>query len=611
MKLKPRQYQLDAAKSAWDSWAEGHRSIKLVMATGLGKSVTLTHIIDGWDIRTDLRIMVLAHKRKLVNQLHAHIARLKKDWIGVEMAEKKSEGFEPIIVGTIQTISARLDRYDPLDFGLVIVDESHHDSSVSSQYNKLKEWASRNPQMKRLGTTATTLRADGVGFEDRYDHIAYRYDLLDAINDGYLVRPETYIISLKGLKFDSLRVGFSDVAVGDLLTESEQTILELAAKVVKFVGKRKCLIFMPNKRTCELLCEAIRNHPDFLCPEEACDYIHSSRHKNHKERFFDNIDNGTIQIGIGCDMLIEGFDWPECEDVIVAKPISEKAQSRLLQMVGRGTRPTKAIADGLGLCETAEQRKKMIAESSKPSLRVLDLVGFTNKHSFYLTPSLSGKIVKKEVYNEIAKIAEDLPEAVSFEELERQAEANLAAEEKRLAEEQRRLHQEHLQIFARAEIDARKAAGMNPSESAFAERYDKVDELPTVDQINFLMKRGLYEPGMTRQQARRLQASIYHDEVADWQKKIFSERLPLYDPSHLDYYQATAIIKLMDARGWTGIPPKDLSDLVSIKQSREDRRYRVYIADPTTGQKVLVHDPIIMSGIAKFVAARTARGRKR
>lgn len=82
------------------------------MATGLGKTKTFTHIPRHG------RVLILSHREELVEQP-------RKDYdcsFGIERAQHHSNG-EEVVSASVQTMTRRLDRFDPDEFDMIITDE--------------------------------------------------------------------------------------------------------------------------------------------------------------------------------------------------------------------------------------------------------------------------------------------------------------------------------------------------------------------------------------------------------------------------------------------------------------------------------------------------------
>src|SRR5262245_43087604 len=134
MRLRP--YQHSAVDAIFEDW-KNSQSTLLVMPTGTGKTQVFASVIKKM---SPARALVLAHREELIGQA---VKRIESLGIGtsVEMAELVASDWlwekKPIVVSTIQTQIAgnngngRMTRFDPIDFGLVVVDEAHHATSPS------------------------------------------------------------------------------------------------------------------------------------------------------------------------------------------------------------------------------------------------------------------------------------------------------------------------------------------------------------------------------------------------------------------------------------------------------------------------------------------------
>jgi len=142
MELRP--YQREAIASAMAAWKQ-HRSVLMVMATGLGKTVTFANIAKV-AVERQRRVLVVAHTQELVKQAARALERVIGCEVAIEMAEEASDegtllSRKPmVVVGTVQTLAAkrgsglRCHKFRPDDFGLVIFDEAHTIEAVASEH---------------------------------------------------------------------------------------------------------------------------------------------------------------------------------------------------------------------------------------------------------------------------------------------------------------------------------------------------------------------------------------------------------------------------------------------------------------------------------------------
>ena len=101
----------------------------------------------------------------------------------LEKAECHAVNTENVVVASVQTLgrSERLSEYPRDYFSYIIIDEAHH--SVTQNYTNIIEYFCL---AKVLGVTATPNRSDMRALSNLYETVAFRMDIMEAINDGWL-----------------------------------------------------------------------------------------------------------------------------------------------------------------------------------------------------------------------------------------------------------------------------------------------------------------------------------------------------------------------------------------------------------------------------------------
>lgn len=179
--IQLRPYQEESINAVLSNLALGERRLGLSLATGSGKTVIFSHLLDRISAPTSqaTRTLILAHRRELVEQAWRHCRILYPDkCIEIEMAGQKASGDADITVASVQSITSgeRLAKYDPECFKLVLVDEAHHIAaasymSVLKHFNLAKK---DTPGCTALvGVSATFSRMDGVSLGTAIDQIVY------------------------------------------------------------------------------------------------------------------------------------------------------------------------------------------------------------------------------------------------------------------------------------------------------------------------------------------------------------------------------------------------------------------------------------------------------
>jgi DNA repair protein RadD len=196
MRLRPYQSDLEAAVYA--AWDRGVQNILAVAATGSGKTVIFSDVIQ----RHRAASVAVAHRQELVGQISLAVARngvrhrligpasVAKDCMQLHMLELGRNYIEPGAPAAVAGVDTLI-RMNPRDpwfkqVTLGIQDEAHH----LLRDNKWGKAAAMFPNAKWLGVTATPMRADGRGLgrnaEGIFDTMVQAPGMRDLIRIGYL-----------------------------------------------------------------------------------------------------------------------------------------------------------------------------------------------------------------------------------------------------------------------------------------------------------------------------------------------------------------------------------------------------------------------------------------
>lgn len=506
--VRLRPYQREAVTATYREWDAGRRSTLVCLPTGGGKSVVFSEVMRQFD---GGRILVLAHRSELIYQAVAHAKRASLT-VGVEMGFERA-GREDVIVSSIQTQTAwskcsgcrsegcdqcsgkgkvrRLTKFNPRDFGLVIVDEGHHATAAS--YRLVLEWYRQNPAIRELLVTATPKRADGIGLHNVVDSVAYEMSLLDAISDGWLCCPKQRFITVEGLDLSSVgtKAG-GDLADGELQRaflggspeEETRLINAIVSPTLEEAAGRATLVFATGVEHAEKLTAG------FNAFGARAEMVVGTTDKDERARIVKRYQDGETQVLVGVGCFTEGFDAPNTAVVSVVRPT--KSESLYLQMIGRGTRTAPGTLDALSEA-TAAERLSAIASSFKPHATILDFVGNSGRHKLVsLVDVLAGDDVAPIDLEAALTAAKKSGETIDVQAaLEAAKAARLEKEAKLLAEKLRReeaaaRHKAERLAYKAQDVDLFSGAGFR-----FLEHYTPGPDGATEAQVKNLVRLGV------------------------------------------------------------------------------------------------------------------------
>jgi len=396
----PQQRAVDGVVEAWRDF----RSTVVVMPTGTGKTEVGAELVR----RSKGRALWLAHRGELLDQAEQRLQEVTKAPVLREQAGAvawPALGEDSVVVASVQTMCQphRLQEYRANDFDLVVADEAHHFPSESGR-RILDHFSAA----KVVGLTATPDRHDRVALGTAFESVAFVYEILDAVRDGYLcpIRQQRVLCSM-----DLSRIPTTD---GDLdLVSLEQELIrnpvlkEVAVAAVDLAGDRRTMVFCAGVTQAHAQARAL-NAERPGCARA----VDGETPKDVRRETIAAWRAGVFQFLCNCNLYVEGFDEPALACIVMARP----TKSRLLyaQMLGRGLRQ----------------------HPGKVNVLVLDFLGVSGRHKLVnVFDVLGGR--EPLVYERAKRIAEGIA-AIDVEEALRLARIELDVEtQKRLAAESR------------------------------------------------------------------------------------------------------------------------------------------------------------------------------
>ena len=370
MAYKLRPHQLKACQRTYTGWQQ-YDSVLNVLPTGSGKSLCIAAIAESWngngygDDPLGDRVLILAHRDELIWQLAESYAKWTGETPGIEKGElttnEDDQMFERprVVISSVQSMAQtnRRNRFKPSEWGCVIIDECHH--AVAPTYTETLDYFCSGGA-KVAGFTATADRADEVSLGQVFDTVSYRYDILDAIKDGWLCPIKQVLVNVESLSFEGCATSNGDLSATDIgrIISEEKVLHEMAKPALELSGDRQTIIFVPTVDT-GIELEAILNRYKPGCAVSVSGKTEESERRAKVSAYRD----GDVQYLVNCALLLEGFDAPKTSCIIMFR--ATKSRALYSQAIGRGLRgghnaPIEGKTDCLVIDFAGNSRHKLV-----------------------------------------------------------------------------------------------------------------------------------------------------------------------------------------------------------------------------------------------------------
>ena len=368
-----RDYQEGAIGEVEDTYKKespnGHGAYRasVVAATGTGKTTIFTALaLRFLERKPEAKVLVIAHRNELLTQAKNRIDTCVAGMDGFNATTgiikgRKNQHDADILIASVQTAS-RANRLTALRNALahngdenllIIVDECHHATAAS--YRKILDFF---PEAKKVGFTATMMRAGKDDLSTVWDGVVYNYEMEDAIEEGYLCALSGRTVQLDDFDLSKVKMKGGDFAAADLaeaLKESESAKTRVASEWVEHAGGRQTIIFCPSVQTGEDWTEFFNGYFSERGHHRA-EMITGDTPVEDRTAIYGRYGSGETKFLVNCMVLTEGFDAPCAKCVIITRLTGSEGLYR--QMVGRVLRPYEG-----------------------QSALIIDVVGVSAKHS--------------------------------------------------------------------------------------------------------------------------------------------------------------------------------------------------------------------------------------
>lgn len=338
--FKLREYQQQASDRAVAFFnSKSEMNAIEVLPTGSGKSLVIADIAN----RLEGNTLVFQPSKEILEQNYAKMCSYGVLDISIYSASFNQKKISRITFATIGSVIRHTDQFH--HFNNVIVDECHLVNAKGGMYEEFI----RETKCKVLGLTATPYRLSTsswgamLKFITRtrpriFSKVIYQVQIQTLLNMGYLADLDYYycpapMYDERNLMDNSTGADYTDKSV-----QEEYQRIDFYSWLVQIVrrvmqpksGKQRngILVFTRFLKEAQRLSSEI----------DACEMVSGETPKSERERILEGFKAGDIKVVVNVGVLTTGFDYPELDTVIMARPT--KSLSLWYQIVGRAIRPS-------------------------------------------------------------------------------------------------------------------------------------------------------------------------------------------------------------------------------------------------------------------------------
>jgi superfamily II DNA or RNA helicase len=324
----------------------GRRRLLVPAPTGSGKTVIAAMAIAN-TVAANQRVLVLVHRRELVQQASRKLYDLGLDH-GIIAAGFPARADAAVQVASIATLYSRAVRSSGMAMpvaGTLILDEAHH--APARTWMRIIE---AYPNAIVVGLTATPCRADGRGLGNLFECLIECPSIRELIELGHLVPTRVFAPTKPDL--EGIRTVQGDFDEKQLEQRLDRPVLvgDIVTHWHRLAGRRRTVVFAISRA------HAVHLRDEFARSGVVSGYLDGDTPLAERDRILDQLKTGAVEVLVNVGVLTEGWDQPEVQCIVLARPTKSFGLYR--QIVGRGLRPAP----------------------SKDHLLVLDHAGATHMH---------------------------------------------------------------------------------------------------------------------------------------------------------------------------------------------------------------------------------------
>jgi len=322
------------------------RKALVVMASGLGKTVTAAFDVKRWLQNHGGKVLYLCHQNDILEQarntFEAVLGHRYK--YGYFHGHEKSHRGATCVFASFQTMRESRRTFKRNEFSYIVVDESHHGQATT--YLPTLQYFT--PDFL-LGITATPDRRDLRDIRKIYGQEVFSLPLEVALAKGLLAKVDYRLLTDDLQNLDVLDTPVGRLSVRYLnkklfVPRRDEEIARIIRRHMRKVDAPRVIIFCASVKHCDKLAAHL--------PESVA--IHSRLSPNEQRARLRMFRDGLVNAILTVDKFNEGVDIPDANLIVFLR--STTSRTIFFQQLGRGLRRARGkesvvVLDFVANCE--------------------------------------------------------------------------------------------------------------------------------------------------------------------------------------------------------------------------------------------------------------------
>jgi DNA repair protein RadD len=332
--LRPYQQQaVDAGVNYFFDKSQ-KKPVLMILPTASGKSLILSEMAR----KVDAPLIIFQPTKEILMQNYNKLMDYQVQGVCIYSASMKQKNIGNITLATIGSVYKHPEYFK--QFKYVLIDECDVASPKGGMYKTFIDVVGE----KILGVTATAYRmsTDGWGgtilkfltrtnprIFSRVIHVTQTKDLSD---QGYLSPTEYFQVNgfnRSEIKLNSTGADYDEPSERQYYdkTSFDQKLIKVVNRLLE-IGKTRILVFVKFTKEAEALASALG---------DIASYVHAEMDGKERDKRTTGFRNGTIKVMCNVGIYLVGFDYPELQAMVMARPT--RSLRLYYQAIGRVLRP--------------------------------------------------------------------------------------------------------------------------------------------------------------------------------------------------------------------------------------------------------------------------------